>query len=81
MFHADEGTDMTMLIAAFCYFMNAPKNDCGLDCSLDIIFVASFVKIGQMFRHLEWEVTGTDIRTEGIYLMFVGPCIIVITEE
>jgi hypothetical protein len=59
LFHADGRTDMMKLIVAFCTFVNAPKNDCGLDSSLGIIVLASFVKIGQMARQLEWEVTGT----------------------
>ena len=53
---------MTKLIVAFCYFVNAPKNDFGMDASLGIIFLARFVKIGQMFRRLEWEVTGTYVK-------------------
>ena len=73
MFHADEGTDMRKLIVAFCNLVNAPKNDYCLDSSLGIIFLASFMNIGQMFRQPGWEITGTYSRKEGICLAYCVP--------
>jgi hypothetical protein len=46
--------------------VNAPKNGYGLDSSLGIIFLTSFMKIGQMVRQLEWEVTGTYVKKGSI---------------
>ena len=73
MFHADGQTDMVKVIVAFCNFVNAPKNDYGLDSSLGIMFVASFVQIGQMVRRLAWEVAEPYSRKEGIYLAYYVP--------
>jgi hypothetical protein len=73
LFNADEWTDMTKLIVAFCSFVNASKNDFSLDSSLGIILLAIFMKIGEIVQQIEREVTGTHSRKEGKYLACYVP--------